>query len=136
MPASDHMLRGRSPWGLGGAVYLLVRSFVCIRSCVDVRGRRYFLLGFGDVIECRASMLDRTGALGRRTVWLNCKGPTVVVFEISPSENFSPPPTTLTTTTRSYRTLCDVSALALSLNFEDQVRSRHHVQVQSPFSTA
>ena len=28
-------------------------------------------------------------------------------------------PTLTTTTTRSYRTLCDVSALALSLNFED-----------------
>ena len=34
------------------------------------------------------------------------------------------------------RTLCDVSALALDLNFKDQVRSRHHVQVQSPISTA
>ena len=32
--------------------------------------------------------------------------------------------------------LCDVSALALGLNFKDQVRSRHHVQVQSPISTA
>jgi len=36
-----------------------------------------------------------------------------VVFEISLSENFSPPPRTLTTTTRSYPQLCDVSALAL-----------------------
>jgi len=77
--------------------------------------------GSGDAIECCASMLDRTGALDRRIAWwLNCKGPTVVVFEISPSENLSPPPTTLaTTTTMSYRTLCDVSALALGLNFED-----------------
>ncbi len=48
---------GDRPGGLGGAVYLLVRSFV------DVRGRRCFPLGFGGVIECRASMLDRTGAL-------------------------------------------------------------------------
>jgi hypothetical protein len=45
--------------------------------------------------------------------------PTVVVFEISPSENFSLQSITLITTTRSYCTLCDVSALALSLNFED-----------------
>jgi len=52
-----------------------------------------------------------------------------VVFKISPSENFPPPPGPV-------RTLCDVSALALDLNFEDQVRSRHHVQVQSPISTA
>ena len=35
--ASDRMLRGRSPWGLGGAVYLLVRSFVRPRLFVDVR---------------------------------------------------------------------------------------------------
>jgi hypothetical protein len=77
--------------------------------------------GSGDTIKCCASMLDCTGALDRRTAWwLNCKGPTVVVFEIPPSENFSPPPTTLATTTAmSYRTLCDVSALALGLNFED-----------------
>ena len=56
-----------------------------------------------------------------------------MVFEISPSENFSPPPTTLTTTTRSYphavRRLCVGSE-------KTQVRSRHRVQVQSPFSTA
>ena len=36
-----------------------------------------------------------------------------MVFEISPSEKFSLPPTTLITTTRSYPQLCDVSALAL-----------------------
>jgi hypothetical protein len=66
-------------------------------------------------------MLDCTGALiGEQCGSCYREGvPTVVVFEISLSENFSLPPTTLTTTTRSYRTLCDVSALALSLNFED-----------------
>ena len=32
--ASDRMLRGRSPWGLGGAVYLLVaRSHLLVRRC-------------------------------------------------------------------------------------------------------
>jgi len=31
------MLHGRSPWGLGGAVYLLVRSLVRVCSFVDVR---------------------------------------------------------------------------------------------------
>src|SRR6266576_540839 len=35
--ASDRMLRGRSPWGLGGAVYLLVRLLIRVRSFVDVR---------------------------------------------------------------------------------------------------
>src|SRR6266576_2323601 len=32
--ASDRILRGRLPWGLGGAVYLLVRLFVRSRSFV------------------------------------------------------------------------------------------------------
>jgi hypothetical protein len=60
------MLRGRSPWGLGGAVYLLVRSFIrglFIRRCEVVNA---FYWGTGDVIEYCASMLDRTGALDRR----------------------------------------------------------------------
>jgi hypothetical protein len=52
--ASNRMLRGRSPWGLGGAVYLLVRSFV--RSLV----RRYevvdaFNWGSRDVEFCIVS---------------------------------------------------------------------------------
>jgi hypothetical protein len=67
--ASDRMLRGRSPWGLGGAVYLLVRLFV--RACLLVRRCEVvdaFYWGTGDVIEYCASMLDRTGALDRRTV--------------------------------------------------------------------
>ena len=68
------MLRGRLPWGLGGAVYLLVRPFAFARDrtfvCVCSFVRRCevvdaFYWGSGDVIECCASMLDRTGALGR-----------------------------------------------------------------------
>ena len=60
------MLRGRSPWGLGGAVYLLARSLArpLVRRCEVVDA---FNWGSGDVIEYRASMLDRTGALDRRT---------------------------------------------------------------------
>ena len=45
--ASDRMLRGRSPWGLGGAVYLLVvcsHSFVRRCEVVDA-----FCWGSGDV---------------------------------------------------------------------------------------
>jgi hypothetical protein len=61
------MLRGRSPWGLGGAVYLLVRSFVRVCSFVDVRSSMLLIGGLGDVIEYRISMLDRTGVLDRRT---------------------------------------------------------------------
>jgi hypothetical protein len=79
------MLRGRSPWGLGGAVYLLVRSFTfAVRRCEVVDA---FNWGLGDVIEYYASMLDRTGALieqCRSSCY--CEGvPLVVVFEISPS---------------------------------------------------
>ena len=58
--ASDRMLRGRSPWGLGGAVYLLVaRSQLLVRRYKVVDA---FYWGSGDAIECRASMLDRIGA--------------------------------------------------------------------------
>ena len=31
---SDRILRGQSPWGLGGAVYLLVRLFVRVALLV------------------------------------------------------------------------------------------------------
>ena len=51
--ASDRMLRGRSPWGLGGAVYLLVRSFIrvalLVRRCEVVDA---FNWGSGDVGFC------------------------------------------------------------------------------------
>ena len=106
---------GDRPGGQEGPyICSFVRSFAFVRSRSFVRRCEVvdtFHLGSRDVIECRASMLDRTGALGRRTAQqLNCRGPTVVVFKISPSENFSPPPITLTTTTRSYphavRRLC------------------------------
>jgi len=39
------MLRRRSPWGLGGAVYLLVRSLV--RSFVNVRSSMLSTGGWG-----------------------------------------------------------------------------------------
>jgi hypothetical protein len=89
------MLRGRSPWGLRGAVYLLVRLFIhsqpFIRRCEVVDA---FYWGSGDVIEGRLSTLDRTGAsIGEQCSRCYREGvPTVVVFKISPSENFSPPP--------------------------------------------
>jgi len=35
--ASDRMLRGRSPWGLGGAVYSLVCSRSTVHLSVNVR---------------------------------------------------------------------------------------------------
>ena len=42
------MLRGRSPWGLGGAVYLLVRSFVrVVCLSVDVRSSMLSIGGRG-----------------------------------------------------------------------------------------
>ena len=41
------MLRGRSPWGLGGAVYLLVRSFIRPRLFVDIRSSMLSIRGRG-----------------------------------------------------------------------------------------
>ena len=69
-------------------------------------------------------MLDRTGALIREQCSSRYREgvPTVVVFEISPShvktfhyrpQRSQPPPP------GPIALLCDVSALALSLNFED-----------------
>ena len=102
--ASDYMLRGRLPQGLGGAVYLLICLFVRAYPFVNMRSLMLSIrVFFRDVIENYASMLDRTGALDRRTVQQSSyyRGPIVVVFKISPSENFSSPPLTPTTTTRS-----------------------------------
>ena len=41
------MLRGRSPWGLGGAVYLLVCSLIRARLFVDVRSSMLSVGGQG-----------------------------------------------------------------------------------------
>ena len=73
------------------------RSLVCQCEVVNA-----FNQGSGDVIKYYSSMLDRTGALDRTVQQSSyCRGPTVVVFKISPSESFLPPPLTPTTTTRS-----------------------------------
>ena len=82
--ASDCMLRGRSPWGLGGAVYLFI---ACSHSLV----RRYERLS---MLSIRGQgMLSNTvypywivQVLSRGTVMaVLCKGVlSVVVFKISP----------------------------------------------------
>jgi len=68
-------------------------------------------------------MLDCTGALiEQRSSSCYHKGvPIVVVFEILPSyvKTFHYCPNAHNYYHQSYCTLCDVSALALSLNFED-----------------
>ena len=68
-------------------------------------------------------MLDRTGALiGEQCSSRYREGvPTVVVFEYLtiPCENFSLPPQRSQPPPGPIALLCDVSALALSLNFED-----------------
>src|SRR6266567_5866353 len=108
------MLRGRSPWGLGGAVYLFARLFAIVHLCEVVNA---FHWGLRDVIKSCTSMLDRQ-VLGRGT-GSSCivKGHQNSGFRdlTIPCENFSLPPTSLpTTTTRPYPyALCDVSALAL-----------------------
>jgi len=65
MPASNHMLRGRSPWGLGGAVYLLVRSFIYAYLFVNIRSLILSIGVFRDIIENHLSILDYIGALDR-----------------------------------------------------------------------
>ena len=59
-----------------------------------------------------------------------------MVFKISLSENFSPPPLTLTTTTRSYLQLYDVSMLALlspkTSRFVGLTMYRYRVRFQGP----
>jgi sensor histidine kinase YesM len=77
------MLRGRSPWGLEGAVYLLV---ACSQSFIDVRSSILSIGGQGmlsnAVYPCWIIQV-----LSRGTVMaVLCEGVlSVVVFEISPS---------------------------------------------------
>jgi len=49
--ASDRMLRGRSPWGLGGAVYSLVCSRLTVRPSVDVRSSMLSIGGKGMILN-------------------------------------------------------------------------------------
>ena len=49
--ASDRILRGRSPQGLGGAVYLLVRLFVRVYLFVDVRSSMLSTEGRGMLLN-------------------------------------------------------------------------------------
>ena len=95
------------------------RSFVNVKEVIDA-----FFLGVRGVIEYGLSILDCIGTL----IGEQCSNsryregvPTVVVFKILLSyiKIFYTALILTTTTTRSYRTLCDVSALALGLNFED-----------------
>ena len=134
--ASDRMLRRQSPWGLGGAVYLLICSFVRIHLFINVRGHQCFQLGVGGrwILYISARI---TQGWNRRTVQqLNYRGPTVVVFKISLSEIFLLPPIMLTTTTRSYLQLCDVSMLALlslkTSRFVGFIMYRCRVRFQGP----
>ena len=45
------MLRGRLPWGLGGAVYLLVRSLVRACSFVNIRSSMLSVGGRGMLLN-------------------------------------------------------------------------------------
>ena len=81
-------------------------------------------------------MLDRTGALiGEQRGSCYREGvPTVVVFEISLShvKNFHYRPNA-----HNYYQVLSHAVRRLCVGSEKtQVRSRHHIQVQSPFSTA
>jgi len=111
--ASDRMLRGRSPWGLGRGVYLFVCSFA--RS--SMRGRRCFQLRVGERWNPSRIYEEYIGGLKNRSVVaIYCEGvPTVVVFKISPSrvKTFHYRPNVSTTTTshlHAVRRLCVGSA--------------------------
>ena len=45
--ASNRMLYGQLPWGLEGAVYLLICSFICPYLFVDVRSSMLLIGGRG-----------------------------------------------------------------------------------------
>ena len=49
--ASNRMLHGRSPQGLGGAVYLLVRLFVCVCLFVNIRSSMLSTGGRGMILN-------------------------------------------------------------------------------------
>ena len=119
--ASDRMLRGRSPQGLKRAVYLLVCSLAFAIHQYKVVNA--FNQGSGDVIKCCVSILDCINALIEQySNSCYCKRvPIVVVFEISPShvKTFYYRPNAHNYYYQSYRTLCDVFALALNLNFKN-----------------
>src|SRR6266567_7809636 len=113
--ASDRMLRGQLPWGLGGAVYLLIRSFV--RDCLFINIRSLILSIGGKGMLLRAIhpyWIARCLVGGSSCIVKGYQNSGFRDLTI-PCENFSLPPTLLpTTTTRPYpHALCDVSALAL-----------------------
>ena len=81
-------------------------SFICLFTraylFVDVRLLMLSIRVFRDIIKNYLSMLDRIGALDRLVQQSSYyREPIVVVFKISPSKIFLPPPLTPTTTTRS-----------------------------------
>jgi len=59
------MLRGRPPWGLGRAVYLLIYLFVHAYLFVNIRSSMLSIGVFRDVIKNCLSILDYIGALDR-----------------------------------------------------------------------
>ena len=84
---SDCMLRGRSPWGLGGAVYLLI---VClfVRNSLFVNRRSSMLsIGGQGMLSNAVYLCWIVQVLSRGTVMaVLCEGvPSIVVFKISPS---------------------------------------------------
>ena len=63
--ASNCMLRGQLPWGLGGAIYLLICLFVCAYLFINMRLLILSVRVFRDIIKNYLSMLDYIGALDR-----------------------------------------------------------------------
>ena len=101
--ASNRMLRGRSPQGLGGAVYLLVRSFIRVYLFVDIRLSILSIRGRGmlskTVYLCQIVQVPWIGEQrsSRRTI----ESQQQWFLRSYHLKKFSPPPLTPTTTTRS-----------------------------------
>ena len=94
---------GDRPRGQEGP-YIYSFVYLLIRACLFVNIRLLILSirVFRDVIKNCLSILDCISVLDRIVQSSSYhRGPIVVVFKISPSENFLPPPLTPTTTTRS-----------------------------------
>ena len=101
--ASNRMLRGRSPQGLGGAVYLLVRSFIRVCLFVDIRSLILSTGGWGilskTVYPCQIIQVPQIGE--QRNSHRTVESQQQWFLRSHHLKNFLPPPSTPTTTTRS-----------------------------------
>ena len=128
------MLRGRSPQGLRGAVYLLICSFIYLHYLsVNMRLLMLLIRGQG-ILNSVYICEDYTGLEQENSVVAELQRANIVVFEISPSKkNF-----TTAYNAYNYHQVLPAAVRRLyvgSTKSEDQQVCRpHYIQVQSPIS--